>query len=222
MSALRDTTRFIVNGIFTESCVHCCKRVAEEGLLCHACSEKICVSATPPHRGIYSVYSAAEYSGALKSLFAAAKFSERYRALHMLSRYAENSLGVFAANDTLFVAMPSSHKFLKRLLSKTVGKDKVFFGGYRMLSMRDSNKTLGEAERFRRIQESLVLSGKRLPHAERYVLCDDVLTTGATLNRAAWLLEKEREVPREKIYLWSLLFRRRRHEEEDANSRVII
>lgn len=213
VKALCDTARFAVNGIFTETCIHCRKRVAEEGLLCYACSEKICINAAPPHRGIYPVYSAAEYSGALKSLFAAAKFSERYRALHMLSRYAEKSLGVFAAKDTLFVAMPSRRTFLKRLLSAAVGKDKVFFGAYRMLSMRDSNKILGEAERFRRIQESLMLSGKRLPQAERYVLCDDTLTTGATLNRAAWLLEKECQVPREKIVLWSLLYNQRQHEE---------
>ena len=76
----------------------------------------------------------------------------------------------------------------------------------------EKNKNLGEAARFRRIRESLVRGARPIPKAERYVLCDDVLTTGATLGQAAWLLEQS-GIAREKILLWALLYRRRENDQ---------
>jgi hypothetical protein len=49
-------------------------------------------------------------------------------------------------------------------------------------------EALGEAARYRRIHDTLQWNGRPLLSAKRYVICDDVFTTGATINEIAKLL----------------------------------
>ncbi|MFZ5629411.1 MAG: ComF family protein [Spirochaetota bacterium] len=154
------------------------------------------------------------YEGVQKSLFKAAKFSGRRRAQAMIFGMARAALQAVAGPGTIFLPMPSSRTFLSGLLRSAVNAAQVQPGVFVLKKGKrgDSNKHLGEAARFRRIRESLVRSPTQLGPAERYILCDDVLTTGATLGQAAWLLESG-GVPRDKIILWALLYRRRENAE---------
>lgn len=221
-SALRIAERlpaireYLLQAIFPESCLHCRSRLPEDSLLCSACLAAIPQaeqnSVVPDSH--YQTQYLYPYEGPQKSLFKAAKFSQRRRAQNIIYAIAQNALRTLAAPGTIFLPMPSSRTFLGDLLRYAVPAARVEPGIFLLKKAvrGDSNKHLGEAARFRRIRENLMRSQRSLPEAERYVLCDDVLTTGATLGHAAWLLELS-GIPREKIVLWALLFRRRENAE---------
>lgn len=220
-SALRITGRlpaipeYLLQAIFPEPCLHCKSRLPENGLICPRCladwpqGEQ---NSTVPHSHYQTQY-LYPYEGVQKSLFKAAKFSGRRRAQGFVFRKARAALQSLVQPGTVFLPMPSSRSFLSGLLQSAVPRAQIHPGMYLFQRGKwgDSNKHLGEAARFRRIRESLVRSPKQLAVAERFVLCDDVLTTGATLGQAAWLLESG-GVPREKIVLWALLYRRREND----------
>lgn len=206
---------YLLQAIFPEPCVHCKSRLSEESLLCPQCLSLMPQSeqnSTVPEAHYQTQY-LFTYEGVQKSLFKAAKFSARRRAQAKLFALAGNALRTMSQPGTLFLPMPSSRSFLSELIRSTVDAQSVQAGVFEMKKSiwGEKNKHLGEAARFRRIRESLVRSPKPLRPAERYVLCDDVLTTGATLGHAAWLLEGS-GIPRGKISLWALFYRRREHD----------
>jgi predicted amidophosphoribosyltransferase len=212
LPAIRE---YLLQAIFPEPCLHCKSRLSDENLLCPQCLSLMPQSeqnSTVPEAHYQTQYLYA-YEGVQKSLFKAAKFSARRRAQAKILAMARHALQTLAEPGTLFLPMPSSRSFLSELLSSTVDAQSVQAGVFEMKKgiWGEKNKHLGEAARFRRIRESLVRSPKPLRAADRYVLCDDVLTTGATLGQAAWLLESS-GVPREKILLWALFYRRREND----------
>lgn len=212
--SLRGAGSYLLQALFPETCLHCSENLVERGLICAACTRS-----NPEHdhtgqaEGHYPTHFVFEYSGVAKTLFGAAKFSGRRRAAHGLLQEARKDLQTFADGRTVFLPMPSKRKLLRQIMKSSLQPKYVIAKAYRLKpkGAEESNKLLGEAGRFRRIRESLAWSGKVLPDADRYVLCDDVLTTGATLGQAAWLLQQEARVPREKILLWALMHRRREH-----------
>jgi predicted amidophosphoribosyltransferase len=209
VSLIRD---YLLQAFFPEFCLHCKSRLPEVGLVCSPCLRDVprpqgnSIVANAHYETKYLFF----YEGVQKSLFKAAKFSGRRRAQEFMFRAAHCALKEIAEPGSVFLPMPSSRNFLAKLLLSAVPRAQIFPGIYFLKKGRwgKSNKQLGEAGRFRRIRESLILRTKKLPSAERYILCDDVLTTGATLGQAAWLLEST-GVPREKLMLWALLYRRR-------------
>ncbi len=221
-SALRNTGRlpaireYLLQAVFPEPCLHCKLYLPEAGLICTRCvaelpqAEENSIVPGLHYQTQYLYF----YEGVQKSLFKAAKFSGRRRAREFLFPLAHAALHALAQSGTLFLPMPSSRSFLGELLRSAVPRDQIYPEMYVLRKARwgESNKQLGEAARFRRMRESLMRSARMLPEAERYILCDDVLTTGATLGQAAWLLESS-GVPREKIVLWALLYRRRENED---------
>ncbi len=197
---------------FPEECLHCHNSIAEKGLLCATCSGTLrkFESSASTQAG-HVRHHALLYQGAGKALFSAAKFANRRRALQQLLPWAERSLRPLNAPESCFIEMPSSRRFLHRLLSAILPQQKITRKVFSFVktATRGQNKLLKESERFRRIAETLKISRRDLPKAETYILCDDVFTTGATLGHAAWLLQNELSLKPEQIQLWTLMYRER-------------
>lgn len=203
--------------LFPETCLHCDKHFAEDGLLCRQCAETLCAAKEGALTANgHARHHALIYEGAAKSLFAAAKFSDRRRAQKQLQKWAVPSLQKLNTPESSFIEMPSSKPFLHNLLKRTVPPEKLSRSAFvfDFSQKGKQNKTLKEAQRFQRIAETLKLSGRPLPEAKVYILCDDVFTTGATLGHAAWLLRQKLALEPAQIQLWSLMYRPRQFEDE--------
>lgn len=207
----------LLEQLFPEACIHCERRIAENGLLCGLCRQGL-----RPVEGEFFMpggqarHHALYYEAAAKSLFAAAKFSNRRRAQQQLQRWTELSLQKLNNPESTFVEMPSSRAFLHNLLKRSLPQEKIVRGLFLFAQSQkgSQNKLLKEAERFQRIAETLKLSEQPIPAAKTYVLCDDVYTTGATLGHAAWLLQQKFGLKPEQIKLWTLMYRQRMFEDE--------
>lgn len=214
LKVLPAAGEYMLQAIFPEPCLHCGGRLPEHGVLCAACEANMppagqnCAVAGAYYQTNYVFL----YEGVQKSLFKAAKFAGRRRAQTRICSAAGRALAKLAIPGVMFLPMPSSRSFLNAVLRSALARGQLQPGLFRLRRQGtgDSNKRLGEAARFRRIRESLVRSAEPLPRAELYVLCDDVLTTGATLGQAAWLLE-EAGIARDKILLWALFYRARQN-----------
>jgi predicted amidophosphoribosyltransferase len=202
--------------ILPESCLHCRERVAVRGLLCETCGKTLRRhDAADAKHSSFSRHHALYYEGAAKALFSAAKFSNRRRALQALAPWAATSLQKLNAPESCFIEMPSSRPFLHRLVKQLLPNAKVARKAFTFEKSRTpgQNKLLKEAERFRRIAETLKLNAGELRPAKTYILCDDVFTTGATLGHAAWLLQTALSLQPEQIQLWTIMYRERLFED---------
>jgi predicted amidophosphoribosyltransferase len=203
-----------LSALFPELCLECGSKVAGHALFCNTCAQQGIlkpVGSIASEDGVHRQY-AFLYEGLGKTLFAAAKFSDRRRAVNFLIREARTNLTDLCSGSAVVLALPSRKKFLRRLLRAIVPKQKLILEAFqvkRKLLRNDANKLLGEAERYKRIHESLVWKLKNLPTVERYIIADDVSTTGATLNHAAYLLQKHGGIRKEQITLWALMQRPR-------------
>lgn len=204
----------VLQAVFPELCLECGERLAHAGFFCSHCGENGSlkrVGEIEPENGMERSF-AFRYEHTGKTLFGAAKFSQRRRAMNFLIGEGRSHLGPLSEGSTLVLGLPSRRKFLQKLLRSVVSKEKLILNAFavrRKLFGKDANKLLGEGERYKRIHENLVWAEKNLPAADRYILCDDVSTTGATLHHAAHLLQKYAGVPKEKITLWALMYRPR-------------
>lgn len=203
-----------LQAVFPELCIECGKKIPRSAFFCDACGETGGLTRAgdvAAENGIERRF-AFLYEKTGKTLFAAAKFSERRRAMHYLIREGRSHLAPLFGGSTLVLGLPSRRKFLRKLLGSIVPKEKLMLNAFavrRKLFGKDANKLLGEGERYKRIHENLIWAEKPLPAADRYILCDDVSTTGATLNHAAYLLQKHAGVAKERILLWALMYRPR-------------
>lgn len=206
-------TDYLLQAAFPEPCQHCGEKFPLHGILCESCQAKIIESARNKvlPQAYYETQYLLSYQGVIKSLFTAAKFAQRRRATTIIYRLAHPALAALCTSDTLFVPMPSSRRLLLSLLENCVPRAYIAKGIFhvRKRITEKQNKYLSEAGRFRRIRETLHRSKKNLPEAVRYILCDDVLTTGATLGQAAWLFEQN-GIARERILLWALCYQERK------------
>lgn len=206
-------TDYLLQATFPEPCQHCGEKFPLHGIFCENCQAQLPESVinTVPAKAHYETQYLLPYQGVIKSLFTAAKFAQRRRATATMYRLAHPALSTLCAPDTLFVPMPSSRRLLLSLLENCVPRAYIAKGIFhvRKRITEKQNKYLSEAGRFRRIRETLHRSKKNLPQAARYILCDDVLTTGATLGQAAWLLEQS-GIARERILLWALCYQERK------------
>jgi predicted amidophosphoribosyltransferase len=206
----------ILQQLFPELCLHCAEMFADSDLLCRECEKTLRKGPSNPEtvQGMRRKY-AIVYETAAKSLFAAAKFSDRRRAQNLLIEMAQESLKSLITESTIFIQMPSSRPFLRKVLRRIVPRrqlvEKIFTidrdGEYL------ANKLLKEADRFQHVAATLRISASKLPYAENFVICDDVYTTGATSGHAAWLL-RQAGIAAENITVWTLMFRERQAVEE--------
>lgn len=197
---------------FPEMCAHCRQHPAGPHLLCTACMKEILITPAPQNlsESYYQTGYLLPYAGSHRTLFKAAKFAGRRRALQYFEQVAQRAFSALRSPGTCFLPMPSSRAFLRQILRANLPRDEIHAECFQFRKIRGSgsNKLLGDAARFRRIRESLVRTRRSLPVAQQYVLCDDVLTTGATLGHAAWLLENE-GISREHIRLFALFYQPR-------------
>ena len=207
----------LLQALFPESCLHCGERMADAGLLCTGCAaqgiHKFTEDKSKTQQARYGQAHAFVYTGIARSLLKAAKFSERRRAVKSWINLATPQLTTLIGADSLVLALPSRRKFLQPLLTAIVPKQQLVLDAFSFkkekIFLRSANKALGEAARYRRIHDTLLWNGRRLPTAKRYVICDDVFTTGATLTHAGYLTEKNLQLKPDQITLWALLARPR-------------
>ena len=207
----------LLQALFPEACLHCGEKIADAGLFCTPCAangtRKFAAGETHEKQARYPQAHAFVYEGIAKSLLKAAKFADRRRALASWIDLAAPQLAPLMEGDALVLVLPSRRKFLSRLLKAIVPKEKLVLNAFQFkretFLFQRANKTLGEAARYRRIHDTLLWGGRKIPTAARYVICDDVFTTGATLNHAGYLAEKKLGLRPEQITLWALLARPR-------------
>lgn len=210
-------TGALLQTFFPEVCLHCGENMADAGLFCAPCAargiQKYAAAETKTQQARYPHAHAFVYAGIAKSLLKAAKFADRRRALHSWIDLAAPQIAPLLEGDSLVLALPSRRKFLSRLLKAIVPKEKLVLDAFQFkretFFFRRANKTLGEAARYRRIHDSLQWNGIKISTAKRYIVCDDIFTTGATLNHAGYLAEKNLVIQPEQITLWALLARPR-------------
>lgn len=206
-----NLTGNILQQLFPERCLHCEERLSDAHLLCAVCANTLRKGPvdTDIVAGMRRRY-ALIYDAAAKSLFAAAKFSDRRRARQLLVEIAAENLKGLVNDSALFIEIPSSRPFLHGLLRRVVPRRQILNGIFAIdrTGSYKSNKLLKESDRFQRIAATLTLSGKNIPEAGHYVICDDVYTTGATMGHAAWLL-RQAGVEADNLTMWSLMFRER-------------
>jgi len=212
---------YVARSLFPELCLGCGERLMRDDFFCANCTTTKPVRATAPDSGAHGFRQrfVFDYEGNARKLLAAAKFSERRRAVRVLVRAATEDFAPLTGKGSVFIALPSRRRFLHALLKKSLPQESIRTDIFRMkkrLFKRTANKELGEGERFRRIRDDLLWAERTLPAVERYIICDDVFTTGATLTHAAHLLQTRLIIPKEKIVLWALMVRPRKFARDES------
>ncbi|MBV6493950.1 MAG: hypothetical protein LDLANPLL_01974 [Turneriella sp.] len=197
---------------FPEVCLECRKKIADKNLFCEACLREKPLSWHPTFvkENEFSRRFLLSYEGVGKTLFKAAKFSERSRARKFLIAHAKEEFNSLLTPSTCVLALPSRRSFLRKLLKKCIPRKQLVLDAFFMrekLFKPSANKALSAAQRHARIHGSLFLNTKHIPMAEKYLLCDDVFTSGATLERAGYLVKENLGVKSSQITLWALMYR---------------
>lgn len=210
---------------FPEYCRHCNERVAEENsLFCRDCLGKIkifsvenrCPLCGEDSYGICSSCQQKEiffskskfiylYEETAISLMRELKFQDSFRAWEIVKSDLDKKLNF--ENNIVFITMPSTKKFVlqigKYLAQKFQGYHIAHFFSFQK---EKETKKLNLANRFWHL-EKMGIADVNLPMAKKYILVDDIYTTGATLNKGARLLVEKKSIPIENIEVFAL-FRR--------------
>ena len=204
----------LLQALFPENCLLCDERLTGGRLICRQCEVSDPLKPAPefaPER--YGRQFGFLYEGSGKALLKAAKFGNRRRARNFWIAAARPLLTQLAGEKTKLLALPSSKPFLRQLLQAVVPPERLVLNAFRTKRSaffgNDANKFLGEAARYRRIHDSLQWNNQVIGEADRYIICDDVSTTGATLIHAARLTESHLRIAPERITIWALLYRPR-------------
>ena len=216
----------IFNRLFPETCSHCRKdRVALYQPLCEECLQNIqtikldercgkCGDPKTHHRGLckkrkfffHQGLFIWPYKGESRRILKMAKFQGRRSAIS----YLEKNMPALIwdrfqkGGNTAVLMMCSSRRFLKRM-SKSISQQTCLpiYDIFRKNKTKLQSKLLHVKDRYIQIEENLVLD---LPNFQkmtekkysRYLIVDDVWTSGATLNFAAKLL-KDNGIPKRLI-----------------------
>ena len=206
--------------VLCESCYQSLERPS--AIVCLKCGEpkeggeKTCWSCSERELFFSNFSYALVYAGSGQRLLEQGKFHARHRVIDFFSQYARQSF-VHAAENKTVVLLPSSKRFLPDLIrgikkhhkSLTV-LENVFSRDHKM----NATKTLSRHRRFQKLHNTLqIVNPPQISNS--FLLCDDIYTTGATLNQAARLLHDAMGIERDKISAWTL-FRTGRRFHGDA------
>lgn len=179
----------VLDAIAVLSPVECAGCGAPDRSLCVACTAALEAEVTPRTlAGGLIVFTALRYEGVPRQVLLALKESDRTDVARALSHPLGLALGRAVAPGVEVVALPASRAAWGRR-----GFNQVTLlcrrAGYRtsrvLVSIRrvTSQKTLGATERATNVAGSM--RAKRSLVGRSFVLVDDVLTTGATMEEAA-------------------------------------
>ena len=230
MNLAEKISEHTLHVLFPEECSICGKDFIKNGLpLCSGClaetEENVYVErcekcAEKLHKGQCSVCLSRTlyfqkgfffwvYEGTEKELFMMAKFENRKKSTKYLT---EKAIVLFDEkinlNKFTILSLPSSNSFLRNILMTIAEKKNLrLYFPFSQKKKRQS-KTLDAKDRFLALKDSLSLKEELswLDKKTKYLLFDDVWTTGATLNMAAKILY-DRGVPVKNIYT-AAFFRR--------------
>ena len=189
---VRVTSRIraaLLDALAVLSPVDCAGCGAPDRSLCDHCRQALTAAVTPRSLADGStVFTALRYEGVVRRTLLALKESGRTDVVGALSVPFAQALSRAAQPGAEFLAVPTSTVAWRRrgydpvaLLAKRAGirPAKVL----RSARTTASQKTLGAGDRARNLEASMV--AKTSLSGRRFVLIDDVVTTGATLAEAA-------------------------------------
>ncbi len=181
--------RALLDALSVLSPVDCAGCGAPDSSLCNNCRDELKAAVTP--RTLTdgtTVFTALRYEGVVRRTVLALKESGRTDVAGPLSVPLAAALARAVQPGAEVLVVPTSSAAWRRrgydpvaLLAKRAGvrHAKVL----RSVRATASQKTLGADERSSNVQNSMV--SKTALHGRRFVLIDDVVTTGATLTEAA-------------------------------------
>lgn len=167
-----------------------CDKEDEDGL-CHNCKNSITYCKEDELCIGY-------YRGALKELILKFKFKKRFDAGDELIRLIENKL-IMVEKDYYVTFIPIGGDSLKNRgfnQCEYLAKELCFRNGYKLMNtlikVKETKvqKTLRKEERLKNLSGAFDVISKELIEGKKFLLIDDVITTGATLMEAEKVLRK--------------------------------
>ena len=167
-----------------------CNETEEEGL-CKECRRTITECTESEHFGYYK--------GALKELILKFKFKGRFDAGEELIKLVEERLVNFIEKDYIITYIPIGKESLKmrgfnqcEYLAKELGLRNNFTILNTLKRVKDSKiqKTLKREERLKNIKGVFQVINKEEVKGKKFIILDDVITTGATLHEAERVLKE--------------------------------
>ena len=139
------------------------------------------------------------YKGALKDLILNFKFKSRFDAGEELVKLLEEKAIGYIDNEAIITYIPISRESLKDRgfnQCEYLAKELAIRNNYNTLNtlkrIKDNKiqKTLNREERLKNIQGVFEVIDKELIKNKKFILLDDVITTGATIHEAERVLKE--------------------------------
>jgi len=185
------------------SCITCGGKAGNDKHLCDSCRAKIrrCSDyISLSHKGMnFKCYSSAYYSKVMKELVLRLKYKKDFKSAELLAELMVDTMSKYSLHADYITYVPVSRAALKKrgynqskVMAKIIGKN----SGIKLMdTLRKTGKTkdqigLGREQRWENIKGSFEIRKNAGITGKRFLLLDDVVTTGATAFWcAATLLE---------------------------------
>ena len=178
-------------------CEGCCQTVVNnDNLHCYRCfrptaEQAVCSNCRPksPFEGFFV---AGEYNGALEGLLHGYKFQRSKAGALPLGRLLEAALPYF--DDPIVTHIPTAPAHVRVRgydHAALIAAELALVRGWRheqLLTRLHNKRQLGATRQRRRLQADSAFEPKTRLKSQMIILVDDVTTSGATMEAAAWLL----------------------------------
>ncbi len=185
----------LVDLFFPAACVACGTGYGEDGAegLCAPCRGRLGrelagrSAVSIASKFVRRVVVAGSYGGVLEEIIKAGKFAERFEPVDFLASFLADRLPAGCVYDGV-VALPSDHAFAAALadaIAEQLGAARLDLLARHPGARRQGGLTRQQ----RRANANVMLTRRGEIAAQAVLLVDDVVTTGATLDAAAKLLQ---------------------------------